>query len=153
MTITLKNPRKILLAGLPQAVIVNEYHAGVAITPGMLVELYNNSGLKVRPNASATELTAVAVALEQTIQNKTIDEVYAVGDLVEFAFLQRGAVIYALVPSGQNITMGALLQSNGDGKLKAATATTQDANLGTFQALETTGAVTADTRLRVQVIQ
>jgi hypothetical protein len=58
-----------------------------------------------------------------------------------------------LVPSGANITAGTLLQSNGNGMLKAATATTADANLAHFQALESTGgAVAVTTRLRIQVL-
>jgi hypothetical protein len=118
----------------------------------MLVELHDDTTLKVRANGSATEIAALAVALERNELNKTIDDAYAADDVVKFGYLGAGSVFYGLVPSGQSITFGALYQSNGDGKLKAATATTQAAMLGRFQSLDDTGAVTADTRLRVQVI-
>ena len=151
MSITQRRPNTIHLAG-PKTT-VNDYAASAQITPGMLVEMHNSSGLKVRPNGSATEIQAIAVALEQIEMNKTVDDVYAIGDLVKFAFLAPGSTFWGIIPSGQNITQGALLQSNGDGKLKAATATTQAAGLGRFQALDSPGAVTADTRVRAQVIQ
>jgi len=157
MSITKLNPNKILLAADEDARIINDTDyclAGVAVTPGMLVEFYDNaSAINVRPNASATEQCAKMVAVNSPELNVGIDTAYAIGDLVPVHPLEVGDIIYGIVPSGQNITMGGLLQSNGDGKLKAATATTQDAGLGWLQALETTGAVTADTRIRAQVIR
>lgn len=153
MAITRRAPNTILLASNPGKPTVNDYPAGGAITPGMLIELYNDTVLKFRANASATEIAAACVALDQIEMNKGISDAYAVGDLVKAHFLDPGDVFYGIIPSGQNITQGALLQSNGDGKLKAATATTQDAGLGRFQALDSPGSVLADTRVRVQVIQ
>jgi hypothetical protein len=151
MAITKLNPHTIHLSG--PCVLVNDLVAGVQATPGMLAEMFDVSGEnRWRPNASATEYTALAVFLDFPEYNKGIDDVYAIGDLAKVAFLCPGSVFYALVPSGQNISNGELLQSNGDGKLKSATATTADANLGRFQALDNIGAVTADTRCRVQVI-
>lgn len=152
MSITKLNPNTIWLGGPKH--LVNDLVAGVATTPGMIVEMYSDGGvLKIRPNASATEQATIAVALEQAEMNKTVDDAYAIGDLVIAAFLVPGSTFWALIPSGQNIAVGGLLQSNGDGKLKAATSTTAADNLAKFQALEASGAVTADTRLRVQVIQ
>jgi hypothetical protein len=152
MSITKLNPNTVHLGG--PAHLVNDLAAGVATTPGMTVEMYSNGGvLEVRPTASATEQVTIAVALEQGELNKTVADVYAIGDLIKVAFLAPGSTFWALIPSGQNIAVGALLQSNGDGKLKVATATTADANVAKFQSLEASGAVTADTRIRVQVIQ
>jgi hypothetical protein len=152
MAISKRNPRTILLSG-PAKHIENEYHAGGEITPGMLVELYNDSGTtKVRVNQSATEIVERAVALEQGELNKTISDVYATGDLVKVAYLDTGDIFYGLIPSGQDIATLELLQSNGDGKLKAATATTASANLGLFRALDRPGSVTVDTRVRVEVL-
>lgn len=128
----------------------NEHVASAAITPGMLIEL--DADLKYKPHASATEMQSVIVALEQTIHDKGIDDAYAINDLVLAAHLRKGSSFNAIVPSGQDITKGDRLQSNGDGKLKEATATTAAANVAVFQALETIGAVTADTRLRTLVL-
>jgi hypothetical protein len=151
MAITKKVPNTIHLAG--PMTKVDEQVAGVAITPGYLVEMYDDSDvLKWRPNASATEQATMAVALERVELNDTIDTAYAVGDAVKVGFLAPGSVFYGLIPSGQDIAVGELLQSNGDGLLKTATATTATANVARFQSLDDTGAVTANTRLRVQVI-
>jgi hypothetical protein len=152
MSITKINPRTIHLAG--PCTKVDDIAAGGAVTPGMLVEVYDDSGTnKWRANASATEIAALAVALDRPELNDGIDDAYAADDLCKVGFLAPGSVFYGLIPSGQDISNGALLQSNGDGKLKAATATTQSAGLGRFQSLDNVGAVVVDTRLRIQVIQ
>lgn len=151
MTLTPRDPATILLAGNP--VIVEDYDAGEAITPGHGVELYDVGGvLKVRKIASATEYAALCVALDRPLFGKGIDDAYAIGDRVRMAYLSPGCVFLGQIASGQNIADGALLQPAGDGTYKAATATTADANLGRLQSLDNPGAVTALTRLRLQVI-
>jgi hypothetical protein len=151
MALTRKNPRTVHLGG--PMVLSNEHVASAAITPGYLVELHSDSGtLKARANASATNQPTLAVALNQPEQNEGIDDAYAAGDLVKMGFLAPGSVFYGVIPSGQDIAVGDYLQSNGDGKLKEATAVTATANVARFQSLDAPGAVTADTRLRVQVI-
>lgn len=154
-----KNPPNTIYlgGGLPGgeggATVVNEYSAGVAITPGMLIELYKNgSTLMLRPHASAGEAVAPWVATEQIQFNLTVDSVYPSGELVNSVHLRKGSTFWGLVPSGQDISKGEFLQSNGDGKLKSASATTADANVAQFQALDELGAVTADTRCRVLVL-
>lgn len=152
MAVTARDPNTIHLGG--DITRLNEHIAGVAITPGMLIEAYNDgTNMKYRPHASSTEFPTSIFATEKLIHNKTVDDVYAIGDLVAAVQGHKGSSWWALVPSGQNIVAGQLLQSNGNGMLKAATATTADANLGHFQALESTGgAVAATTRLRIQIL-
>ena len=151
MAITKRDPNTIHLAG--PMIEVEEYVASAAITPGMLVELHDDSGtIKVRPNASATEFQAKTVALEHIALNKTVDDAYAIGDLVKVGYMGCGSVFWGLIPSGQNISGAELLKSNADGKLQSAGTTTAAANLGIMQSLSAPGAVTADTRLRVQFI-
>lgn len=158
MPVAKKDPNTILLGGgLPGGdgghTIVEEYIAGVAITPGMLIEFYNDTDkIKLRPHSSAGEIVAPMVALEKTIWNKTVDDAYAINELVRFAHLRKGSTFWGLLPSGQNISGAEFMQSNGDGKLKTASATTADANVGQFQALDYPGAVTADTRVRALVV-
>jgi hypothetical protein len=125
-----------------------------SITPGMLLEYHNDSGtLKWGVHDAAADVQSVVVALDQTHLNKGVDDAYAAGDLVMAGALRPGAVFWGLIPSGQNISPAAKLQSNGDGKLKAATADTAAAGVAAFVALETSGgAVTVDTRIRVEVI-
>jgi len=152
MAMTTYKPNKIRLHGETDHV-ENAYVAGVAITPGMLVEMYNVGGSnRWRPCSSATNVITLAVALNQLFENKTVDDPYAVGDLVAAWFLEPGCEFWGILPSGQNIANGDYLQSNGDGKLKAATSSAASAGVARLQSLEAIGAVTADTRVRVQVI-
>ena len=131
---------------------------GVAATPGMLVEEYEvTNELKWRPNASATELMQPAVLVDKPFEvgNTGIDDEAAINENAHVVHLQNGDVFYSKLVSGQAAAIGALLQPNGNGWLKAATATTADANLGRFRALQELNggsAVTADTRLRVRFL-
>lgn len=160
MSITRNNPNVIHLAGpitrvgAEETDTVGKNLVGVAATPGMLAEMYSNGGVATwRPNTSATEQCPLVVFLEHGMFNKDLDDAYSVGDVPELGFMRAGSVFQALIASGQNVTVGDALQSAGDGTLKAATATTAAANVYKFQALDSPGAVVAQTRLRVQVIQ
>ena len=151
MAVTKNNPNTILLSG--PHVLVDDLRCGVAATPGMLAEMMDSSGEnKWRPNASATEIPTLAVFLNSPESNKGIDDAYAINDLAPVAFLCPGCTFWGILVSGQNVSNAELLQSNGDGKLKSATATTADAGLARFQSLTNAGLVSADTRIRVQVI-
>lgn len=162
-------PNTIRLAGqmdLPSATLLDQYAALPAtIKPGFLVELVNDSGTpKWQPHSSATSQCPMFVALEDSIfggdqlaasaatNRGSVDYLYAAGEIVPVWALRTGFKFWGLIPSGQNVTVGDALQSNGDGKLKAATASTAAAGVYRFQAIETTGAVTVDTRVVVQVV-
>lgn len=152
MSITQLNPHTIRLSGIET--VINDLAASEAITPGHLVELASASAgvNKWRKNSSATNITPMFVALNQEELNLGIDTACAAGDLIPVGVLEPGDKFYGLLPSGQNIANGDLLQSNGDGTLKAATAATAAANVARFQALDNIGAITVQTRVRVQVI-
>lgn len=146
MAISKRVPNTIYLGG--PITYVDELPAIAAITPGMLVEYRDDSGtLSWGVHDTADDPAMAAVALDRTEFNKGIDDAYADGDLVKVGVLGQGAQFYGIIPSGQNITQGAYLQSNGDGKLKAVA--TGD---GKFVAVSSPGSVTADTRLRVEVL-
>lgn len=134
--------------------IVNEYTAGAAITPGMLIEKYDDAGTtKWRPHSAAADMQDWWVALEQSEMNLGVDDPYAIGDLVKAAKMQKGSFFWGIVASGQTIANLARLQSNGDGRTKAATATTAAANVAYLQALEALGGpLGAHTRCRLEVI-
>lgn len=163
MALARRNPFKIMISGpdtytreghhVGSSII--SYRVGVAATPGMLAEQYSVSNeLKWRPNASATEMAARCVFLDKPaeLDNTGIDDAYAVNENAELAWVHPGAVFYSMLVSGQTAADGALLQSNGNGWLKAATATTQDAGLGWLQCLDNLGTVASDTRAAVRVI-
>lgn len=160
MSISKLNPNTIWLGGPVHEVAHDDadglgtHKASAAITPGMLVEQHADSGeLKWRPHDTDSEQVSLAVALNQPYLNKGIDDDYAIGDLVRVGWFAPGSTFYGIIPSGQDIAVGEYLQSNGDGKLKTASATTATANVAKFQSLDAPGAVVADTRIRVQVIQ
>lgn len=154
MSITKRNPNTIYLGGgdgpggESGCTVINDYVAIESITPGMLIEYHDDSGAqKWGVHDSADDDVQLVVALDQPMLNKGIDDAYAAGDLLQAGQLRPGSVFYGIIPSGQDITFGATLQSNGDGRLKA-----KASGAGRFKALETTGAVLEDTRLRVECI-
>lgn len=145
-------PNTIHLGGVIEK--MNEWIAGATITPGMQIELYDaGSGkMKWRPHSSATNRASNIFALEKLIHNKTVDDNYAENELVIAAKFLPGSSVWACVPSGQDITAGESLQSNGDGWLKTATSEAAAANVAAQKALETLGAVTTLTRVRTQIL-
>lgn len=121
--------------------------AAEAITPGHLVT-WNGSGLLIKHNDDASN-AAPMFALEREELGNDIDDAYAIGDQVKVGAFHPGCRVYALVPSGQNVSKGDYLTSDGAGRL---TKTSVSATCRTAQAMETIGAVTADTRIRVQIV-
>lgn len=116
MSITRKAPNTIQLAG--QGTLINTVHASAAITPGMLIERHNSSGEKFRAHSTAAGFANVIFALDQGEMNKGIADAYAAGDLVKALKPWPGSIIYALIASGENITVSNFLESAGDGTLK-----------------------------------
>jgi hypothetical protein len=150
MALSRRDPNTIAIrpSQLPANRIDCTLPATEAITPGMLVEHHNDgTALEWGVHDSANEPCAASVALDQIELNKGIDDAYAIGDLVKVGYFLRGERFWGLIPSGQNITQGAKLQSNGDGKLKAYAA-----GPGGFVAVSSPGSVTADTRVWVEVL-
>ena len=100
-----------------------EFQAGVAINPGYLLELYDNSGvLSAKPHSKAGNKSARFFAMEQEYIAKGISTQYAIGDTVIAAAAQPGDEIYARVAaSAAAITDGDLLESAGDGTLRKST--------------------------------
>src|ERR1700753_1701589 len=118
--------------------IENSQVASTTIVPGMIVETSAVSGVpKWRPHSDPTRQITAAVALSQVMENKGVDFPYSTGDLVQVWYLEPGDIFWASVPSGQTVTAGDFLQSNGDGWLKAATAVTATSNLARFKSMET----------------
>lgn len=155
MTLALRNPNTIYLGGgeglggeggITQ---VNTLHAVEQITPGMLLELHDDSGTPAwGVHDSADDPVPLAVALDYPLMNKGIDDVYAANDLVLAGILKPGSMFYGIIPSGQDIDVGERLQSNGDGKLKTA----GSGDVRFVSHTDTGGAVTVDTRIRVEVL-
>lgn len=134
--------------------------SGTSIIPGHLIEMYKDTDnvLKWRPHSSSTAIPQMFVALDfpemgQSVGSATsVDSAYVPGDIVHAWGMPLGAGFWGLVASGQTINVGDALQSAGDGTLKAATASTADANVAHFIAEETIGTVTTLTRCKARRI-
>ena len=57
-------------------------------------------------------------ALEDDLQGNPMSEAYAASALIQYAFFQRGAQVYALLANTENVAIGDKLESNGDGYLR-----------------------------------
>ena len=144
MSITRSNPNRILLGG--DATFVNDLAASATLTPGHLLERFNNSGVIRLRVATADVAGPPLVALDQSMNNKSVDDTYAANDLVEAAVLHKGATAWMLIASGQTVNAGTLLGSAGDGTLKTG------ATVARFTAIENKGAVVVLTRVRVEAL-
>ena len=107
--------------------IREEALAAVITKPGHLVLLYTDG--KVKPHNVAAGVCEAAFAVEDDLQGKTITDNYAVGSLVQYEIMERGAYVYALLENGQSVAKGAFLESAGNGELQAVTAADQASNL------------------------
>ena len=94
--------------------VIEEFVAGAAITPGMLVAL-NASGAVI-PHGEAAGNAIPMFALEDELQGKTIDDAYEVGAPVQVWVAGRGDIVNAI--AGAEIAAGDFLVSDGTGKLK-----------------------------------
>lgn len=127
---------------------VDEYVVTGTPKPGYLVEIYDDSGVtKWRAHSSAAGTFAQkAFLLERSNHNQGIEDPYVSGELALVGIMHPGSKVYAVIPSGQDIVAGNPLESNGDGLLKEGT------TAPIARALESPGAVTAATRIRVEVL-
>lgn len=100
--------------------IINEYDAGEAITPGMLIAVASDGD--VDKHASAGGVCEKMFALEDELQGRTIDTDYDADDPVQCWLATPGEEVYAWLANGEDVSIGDVLVSNGDGQLKAATA-------------------------------
>ena len=87
-----------------------------------------------------------AVATDQAMLNKGVDDVYAINDLVEVSILHKGASAWMFIASGQDVAAGDQLGSAGDGTLKTG------ATVALYSALENKANVTVRTRIRVEAL-
>ena len=96
--------------------IVEEYSANAAITPGHLIEIMSTG--YVRKHAGAAQDVLPMFALEDELQGKGIDDDFAQYDRVQCWIPNRGDIVNAILADGQDIEVGEMLVSNGDGTLK-----------------------------------
>lgn len=147
MAISRSAPNKILLNGGPDPVIINDLACSEAITPGMLVEQFNNGGVIRFRKSTRTDKTNRMYALDMPMQNKGIDDASAANDLIEVVHVRPGDDVYALVASGATLVAGDRLTDAGNGYLKAVGSGEPCA-----EALENVTATVTPTRIRVRAV-
>lgn len=94
---------------------------GGVVRPGMLLNVRNPAAI-VAHNEAGQECQC-AVAIENDLVGKGIDDNYASGERVRYHVLKDGEKFYGIIDESQNIAVGDLLSSSGDGTLKEAAAT------------------------------
>jgi hypothetical protein len=146
------NPNKVVISGGDKFWDYADVPAGVAIVPGMGVELYDGTGLKFRPQSVAANEAPLAFAVERALFNADWKTAYAIGEVPRVYWARAGDVLYLPVISGITVAIGSNLQQNGDGYFKLSAAATATANVARLQALEALGLTSAITYCRVVVL-
>jgi len=95
----------------------DEAIANAAITPGHLIELMSTGKVKVHATAGGP-VKGAFFAVEDELQGNEIGTAYSSGDLVQYNHFRAGDRVYALLANGNNVAIGDLLESAGDGTLQ-----------------------------------
>lgn len=95
----------------------DEKLAAAALSPGHLLEV--TSADKVQKESTGAVVVDRLVAVEDALQGNPITTAYALGDLVSFNIYAPGAEAQVYLKAGENVAIGAKLESNGDGTLVA----------------------------------
>ncbi len=126
--------------------VIKEYTADSAITPGMLVEFV--SAGRVQAHGTAEGNAVPMYALVDDLQGKEIDEDYDADDKVRCWLPQRGEEVNVIIAGGEDVSVGDLLVSNGDGTLIEFTGvdtTTDNVHQIVMRALEAASPATDET--------
>lgn len=140
-------PKTVLLKGNP---IVNEAAAATSsnIKPGMLLE--RTSAGQFRPHSTVGGRAAKVFAAEAGYVGGTIDDTYEDSDQVPAYSCEQGAQIYAFLSAGEDVALGAYLQSDGAGALEA-TDSDGHAVAVALEAVDNGGGASA-VRIKVEVL-
>lgn len=114
-------PHRIHLLG------VGRHEEGVAaqadILPGMLLELNATGGI-IKHNQNGGWAEKI-IAIEDALQGKTIDDVYANESTVSYVVASPGDVCYVSLAAGEDVTQDEYLCSAGTGRFIVASGTKQ----------------------------
>lgn len=155
MPLTPLPPNTVLLFDRSDCTIINDIPIiDTGALPGHFVEMFVSGGKPAwRKVSTSTGLPSKHILLEEPYRNNTLSTPYTSGTPAMVAVLECGHTVWALIPSGENITATDHLQQDGLGNLKEASIITAAANVAHYQAMETLGAITVLTRCRVAVMQ
>lgn len=113
--------------------------AAGTIKPGYLVE--RTSADKLQAHSTAQGVAERLVAEIDLLQGNTLTDDYSADDLVSANVELPGNVCQMYLKAGENVAIGADLESAGDGTLQAVTTGTVIANAGEALDLSASGAV------------
>lgn len=135
--------------------IVDEGEADAAITPGHLIEYDTTTDLFI-PHGTDAGVTQARFARKNPTADTAagtapIDDPYADGDHVWAAIARRGCRVNALVQASENIAIGDVLVSAGDGALREYVSGTDAAHAPVAVAREA-GTDASDFRIEVEVL-
>jgi len=133
-----------------------EKYAAATITPGYLIELTSSDTFQVHSTAGGTVIPCFADI--DKWQGNDLDDDYSADDLVAGWYAGPGDVVENAMLDGDssNVSIGSLLESNGDGKLRlhdpaeSAGVVIQDRQIVGFS-LEAVVPGGTDTRFKLQI--
>jgi hypothetical protein len=98
--------------------IREEFVAAAALSPGHLLEI-TSDGQVQKHSAAAGNVAPVLVALEDSMQGNDVDDAYSANNVVQCAVARPGDRVQLRLKDGQNVAIGAKLESAGDGTVQA----------------------------------
>jgi len=148
-------PRRIHLTGDGRH---EEDIAAAVIKPGHLLattnagEVLPNACGRVIPHGVAGGRCEAKFALEDALQGRTIDDNYAIGELVPNVQAAKGDVVLGWLSEGEVVETDDFLTSNGDGSLRPVAGTEH----AVAKALENVDAsdsgAEGDNRIRIRIL-
>ena len=133
--------------------IIDEIKSSGAITPGFLCDINSSNLLIVHGTAGGSAM--LCLALEDELQGKTISDAWTSGDKVKVGFFKEGDEVYAYLLSGENVAIGARLESGGSGYLREVDtdASVGDIKIGSIvaRAMEAVDARGGAARIHVRI--
>lgn len=137
-------PKTILLRGEPLAL---EGVGSGAILPGHILERDSGGTVSVH-STDGGDARPLLVAREEEYCGGAIDTSYADGDNIPYYVMRPGDQFYAILDTSQVVTIGTLLESNGNGRLSLI----GTAGTGIVRALEAVTTVGSTARIRVEAL-
>jgi hypothetical protein len=115
----MSDKKTIQLTGIDGASYIREEgNANGAVKPGHIVK---DLAAGITPHAVEGGRGMVAVAIEDALQGKTVDDAYANGSKVQFNIQRPGTKFQGILKVGENVAKGDALISDGTGCLIAET--------------------------------
>lgn len=138
--------KRTIIANAPNIVKEEAICSGSTIKPGM--RIIRNSSDVVVIESTQGGLNAVAIATEDELRGKTVDDTYSSGDLVPFCFPRSGDVINVVLTANENVAIGDKLIVTTTGKYIKTTGSPAQTD---FIALESSN-VASDVLIRARKI-